>query len=235
MNKAIIANKCKLIYIYILFKIITINLCYNNYYLFLFKRLFSKITDNTKISKYSKQYKQEYKLTKKEEDAIIGIILAYGSLEKYKPSFNTRLSRDHTFPKQELYVLAIRTIFATLIAKEPVIITRKADLRTRKFYKYMFLRTLSFSCLNKYYDLFYKNKIKVVPDKTKDLLTTIGLAHLLAKQGDGYLHNGTALICSESFTLVRIRGSTITFINCFGLYVWYKSCFKQTYIKFWFG
>ena len=27
----------------------------------------------------------------------------------------------------------------------------------------MYFRTLSFSCLNKYHDLFYKNKTKVVP------------------------------------------------------------------------
>ena len=37
-----------------------------------------------------------------------------------------------------------------------------------------------------------------MPFKIQDLLTPIGLAHWL--MGDGYLHNGIILICSESFT-----------------------------------
>lgn len=39
---------------------------------------------------------------------------------------------------------------------------------------------------------------KIVPLNIQDLLTPIGLAHLLL--GDGYFHNGVIFICSESFT-----------------------------------
>lgn len=116
-------------------------------------------------------------------------MLADGSLETGKPTFNTRLRIDHTYPKQEQYVLSIRTLFAPLIANEPVVIVRKADLRTGKVYKSIYIRTLSFHCLN---------KIKVVPLNIQDLLTPIGLAHLL--MGDGYFNNGVIIICSESFT-----------------------------------
>lgn len=184
------------VYWYILFDINTIN-SYNIIYLFsIIKRLYSNKTYKT--NKYSLQYKQGYKLTPKQKDAIIGIMLADGYLERGESTFNTRLRIDHTYPEQELYVLAIHTLFAPLIANEPVIIARKPDLRTGKVYKSVYVRTLRFSCLNKYHDLFYKDRIKVVPLNIKDLLTPIGLAHLL--MGDGYLHNGVTLICSENFT-----------------------------------
>lgn len=93
---------------------------------------------------------------------------------------------------------SIRTLFAPLINNEPVIIVRKADSRTGKVYKSIYVRTLRFACLNKYHDLFYKDKNKIVPLNIQDLLTPIGLAHLL--MGDGYFHNGVIFICSESFT-----------------------------------
>ena len=181
-----------------LFDISTSYLYYLTYLLSILKGLYSNKTHYTKISLFSKQYKQQYLLTQEQRDAIIGIMLADGSLERGKPTFNTRLRIDHTYPKQEQYLLSIRTLFAPLIANEPVVIVRKADLRTGKVYKSIYIRTLSFHCLNKYHDLFYKNKIKVVPLNIQDLLTPIGLAHLL--MGDGYFNNGVIIICSESFT-----------------------------------
>jgi hypothetical protein len=60
---------------------------------------------------------------------------------------------------------------------KPVIIERKPDSRTGKVYKSIYFRTGYFPCLNKYHDLFYKNKTKVVPLNIKDLLTPRALAH----------------------------------------------------------
>ena len=181
-------------------------LCINSYcFNYITNQLWKKVKGfyssnlySTEIKKIPKQYKQEYELTQEQRDSIIGIMLADGFLDRGKPTYNTRLRIDHTYPEQKSYVLSLRTLFAPLIASEPVIITRKADVRTGKIYKSIYVRTLRFVCLNKYYDLFYKDKIKVVPLNIEDLLTPIGLAHWL--MGDGYLHNGVILICSESFT-----------------------------------
>lgn len=139
-----------------------------------------------------------------------GIMLADGSLERGKPTYNTRLRIDHTYPEQKSYVLNIHALFASLIASEPVIVVRKADLRTGKVYKSINVRTLRFTCLNKYHDLFYKDKKKVVPLKIQDLLTSRGLAHLL--MGDGYFYNGVVLICSESFTKTRALDRCFIFL-----------------------
>jgi hypothetical protein len=129
-----------------------------------------------------------------------GGLSADGCLEKGKLTFNTRLRIDHTYPEQKAYVIHLHALFGSLIAMaEPVIITRKADPRTGKIYKSMYIRTLKFPCLNKYHDLFYKDKKKVVPSNIQDLLTPLGLAHLV--MGDGFFHsNGVVIISSESFS-----------------------------------
>jgi hypothetical protein len=145
---------------------------YLAYPLCVFKRLYSKIPDPW--SKFSNQYRKEYELTQEQREAIIGIMLADGFLERGKITHNTRLRIDHTYPEQESYVLSVHTLFISLIAMEPVIIIRKADPRTGKVYKSMYVRTLRFACLNKYHDLFYKDKKKVVPSNIQDLLTYRG-------------------------------------------------------------
>lgn len=141
-------------------------------------------------------------------------MLADGYLERGKPSYNTRLRIDHSYPEQESYVLGLRILFVSLIASEPVIIVRKADTRTGKVYKSISVRTLRFPCLNKYHDLFYKDKKKIVPLNIQDLLTPIGLAHSLAKQSGSRLlllkiersgSNQTSVRFSASFMHARKR------------------------------
>jgi hypothetical protein len=100
---------------------------------------------------------------------------------------------------------------------EPTINVRKADRRTGKVYKSMYIRTLRFPCLNKYL-IYFTRIIKVVPSNIQYLLTPPrGLAHLL--MGDGFFQDDQGVkICSESFT----KEEQELLITAF----WYKSCFK---------
>jgi len=201
-----------------LFNIYTFSSYCITYPLCIFKRPYSSNTYlglAQEVRKFSKQYKQEYELTQEQIDAIVGIILADGSLERGKPSHNTRLKIDHSYPEQESYVLGLRILFASLIASEPVIIVRKADGRTGKVYKSIYVRTLRFPCLNKYHDLFYKDKKKIVPLNIQDLLTPMGLAQLL--MGDGYFHNGVVLICSENYTKQEQELLIVALASKFGI------------------
>ena len=160
-----------------------------------FKRFYSDISKSSKISK---QYKKEYELTQEQKESLIGIMLADGFLEKGKPTYNTRLRIDHTYPEQKAYVFSLYSLFGQLIDMEPVIIERKADPRTGNIYKSIYVRTLRFPCLNEYHSLFYKDKKKVIPLNIQDLLTPRGLAHLI--MGDGFIYNGIIMLCTESFT-----------------------------------
>ena len=125
-------------------------------------------------------------------------MLADGFLEKGKPTYNTRLRIDHTYPYQKSYVFSLYTLFGDLIDMEPVIVFRKAHSRTGKIYKSVYIRTLKFPCLNEYHSLFYKEQKKVIPLNIQDLLTARGLAHLI--MGDGFLYQGIVMLCTESFT-----------------------------------
>lgn len=203
-------------------KFLNINTYYSDYITYpLFKQLYSSKTcfcfAQKEVRKFSKHYKQEYELTQEQKDAIVGIMLADGYLERGKPSYNTRLRIDHSYPEQESYVLGLRILFASLIASKPVIIVRKADTRTGKVYKSISVRTLRFPCLNKYHNIFYKDKKKIVPLNIQDLLTPIGLAQLL--MGDGYFegHNGVVLICSENFTKEEQELLIVALASKFGI------------------
>jgi hypothetical protein len=135
-----------------------------------FKRFYSKVP---------KGVKKEYELTEEQKEVLIGLMLADGSLERERPSFTTRLRVDHSYPEQEAYVLYLYNIFSLLIGTEPAIAERKLDSRTGKVYKSIHFKTLRFSCLNEYHELFYENKTKVVPQNIENLLTPRGVAHLI--------------------------------------------------------
>lgn len=94
-------------------------------------------------------------------------MLADGFLEREKPSFTARLKVDHAYPEQEGYVLSLYTLFSPLIGTKPAKTVRKPDPRTDKVYKSIHFKTLRFLCLNKFHDLFYENKTKVVPKNIK--------------------------------------------------------------------
>jgi len=49
--------------------------------------------------------------------------------------------------------------------------------QNRKIYKSIYFRTLTLPYLNKYHDIFYKNKVKILPENLDKLLTPIGLAY----------------------------------------------------------
>lgn len=159
------------------------------------KRLYSSTPE---VNKFSVKYKNKYELTQEQKEALIGIMLADGHLERSKPSHNSRFRVEHTYPEQESYVFSIKILFASLIKMEPTIIVRKADPRTGKVYKSIYIRTLMFPCLNFYHDLFYQGKIKIVPSNLQDLLTPRGLAHII--MGDGFIYNDVIWLCTESFT-----------------------------------
>jgi hypothetical protein len=72
---------------------------------------------------------------------------------------------------------SLYSIFKPLVAVDPVILIRKPDKRTGKVYKSIYFRTLAFPCLNEFYDLFYKDKVKTIPKNLYDLLTPVGLAY----------------------------------------------------------
>lgn len=139
------------------------------------------------------KYKTEYQLSLEQKEAIIGVILGDGHLERIKLSHNTRLRIDQSYPEKEKYLMHLYNLFEPMVNKLPTITTRKADKRTGKVYQSMNFKTLAMPVLNQYHDLFYKNKVKIIPRNLDQLLTARGLAFWIMDDGGISVYKQTIL------------------------------------------
>lgn len=89
-------------------------------------------------------------------------MLGDGHLIRAKSTHNTRLQIDQSYPEKEQYVISLFKLLEPLVTMFPTILTRK-DKRNGTVTQSIYFRTLSMPCLNYYHDLFYKNKIKILP------------------------------------------------------------------------
>lgn len=136
--------------------------------------------ENNVGRKLSKEYKESYKLTLEQKESLIGLILGDISIEKALRSRNARLRFDQSIIHEEYRVaLFLYNLFELLVNMSPKVQIRKPDSRTGKVYSSIRFATLAMPCLNYYYDLFYKDKIKRVPSNIGDLLTLSGCLRAL--------------------------------------------------------
>lgn len=66
----------------------------------------------------------------------------------------------------------------------------------------LYFRTRGLPCLNQLRSLFYKDKVKIVPEDIYNLLTPVALAHLI--MGDGSAKKHGLILCTDSYTLIDI-------------------------------
>jgi hypothetical protein len=84
---------------------------------------------------------------------------------------------EQSYPEKEEYLKSLLTLLEPLTAMTPTIFIRKPDKRTGIIYKSLYFSTLAMPCLNYYYDLFYKERVKIIPKNLDELLTARGLAY----------------------------------------------------------
>lgn len=156
-------------------------------------------TNSTNTLKFKNKYKEEYKLTKFQKEALIGLILGDGFLERTKSNHNTRLRIEQSYPEKEKYFNHLYLLFKPLVSMNPSILERKPDIRTGLIYKSLYFWTLRFPCLNEFYDIFYKNKVKIILNNLNKLLTPIGLAYWIVDDG-GKSSYGQTVLHTRSFS-----------------------------------
>ena len=105
------------------------------------------------------------------KDIIVG--LALGDLHIRKRNKNSSLSFKQGI-KNEPYILHLYTLFQEFCKMTPVVY--EARLKD-KVYHSIFFDTLTYEAFNYYHELFYKDKIKVVPFNIEELLTARSLAY----------------------------------------------------------
>ena len=78
--------------------------------------------------KYTIKYKKEYILSLEQKEALIGIILGDGFLERSKPNHNTRLRLEQSYPEKEKYLISLYRLFEPISTMSPTILTFRPGL-----------------------------------------------------------------------------------------------------------
>jgi hypothetical protein len=162
-----------------------------------------------KGSKYSKPRatspdKLAVSLTQVQKDVLVGTILGDASIERNKPTHNTRIRFEQTFPAHAHYLTTLYVHFLNLTGKCPIVTSRKADKRTGNIYSTISFKTLMFPCLNIFHDIFYKDGTKIVPLNIGELLSARALAYWIMDDG-GKGSYGETILHTRSFTLDEVQ------------------------------
>jgi hypothetical protein len=134
-------------------------------------------------------------LTSLNYSIIEGHLLSDGWLEKYSSNSNTSFRFKQSIDKS-LYVLTSYFYLSHYCSRIPYIL--KSNRKGKVLYALEF-STRYLSCLNELYLLFYKDKVKVIPNIIYDLLTPVALAHWI--MGDGAILNKGVVLCIDSCSL----------------------------------
>ena len=147
---------------------------------------------SVKDIKYSAKYKKDYVLTDIQKEALIGIILGDGFIERAKLSHSARIRIEQSYPEKSEYLKSLHELLAPLTTMEPTILTR-TNKKRGNITQSLYFRTLAMPCLNYYHELFYKDNIKMIPRNLEELLTARGLAYWIMDDGSKSVHNQTIL------------------------------------------
>lgn len=122
-------------------------------------------------------------------EALVGLMLGDGHLQRRSINGNTRFMFVQSSKEAKLeyfnHVFKLFQPFCT-VNTVPYLKTWK-DNKTHEFYSSISFATMSLPCFNTLHDLFYNNKIKIVPDNIFELITEVGLAYWI--MDDGSKHN----------------------------------------------
>ena len=103
------------------------------------------------------------------KEIIVGSLLGDADIEMGARAINGRLKITQS-TKYEEYFYMLYGIFSQFCSNPPKLNTY-LDKRTNKEYSSLYLRTKSLPLFIEYYNLFYLNGVKVLPNNISDLLT----------------------------------------------------------------
>ncbi len=110
---------------------------------------------------------------------------------------------EQSYPEKEGYIISLFSLLEPITTMTPVILSIK-DKRSSSLFKSLYFRTLAMPCLNYYHELFYKEKVKIVPRNLGKLLTARGLAYWIMDDGGKSVYNQT-ILHTRAFTLEEVK------------------------------
>lgn len=143
------------------------------------------------------EYKKTLKLSAKQKDVLVGLLLGDGHIELSLNRKSARLKVEYSVKNFD-YVEFLHKIFKSFVRMNPRIRTIKGF---GKNFDRVGFATLSLPEFLFYRNLFYKNKTKIVPKNIKKLLTNIGLAVWFMDDGSYKSKECKGkLLCTHNFT-----------------------------------
>lgn len=142
-------------------------------------------------------------VTNKEKAILIGILLGDGNIYKKENSNkNASFSTVHS-PKQKLYSIHIATVLIRLGARLYFSQHKTPDKRNNKYYQSYIVRFKSSKFFDNLYSIFYRNRIKIIPDYIYNYYTAESLAYQY--MDDGSKICGTYKIATNCFTISELQ------------------------------
>jgi hypothetical protein len=123
------------------------------------------------------------------EQKLIGCLLGDGWLEKKSMKSNTRFRYEQSIKHKARFYFTYK--YFALFCSSNAILRERLDKRTNKIYGTLHFSTRALPFFNPFYELFYVNNIKVIPNSIGSLLTEIGLAQWI--MDDGSFKSGLTL------------------------------------------
>ena len=121
-----------------------------------------------------KEYKTDLKLTKRQREILIGLLLGDGHLETQNGGRTYRLKVEQNIVRAD-YVNWLYQNFKKWILSGPQV-KEKFDGRTKKKTVNVYFNTMSHGAFRFYAQQFYQDKKKVVPKQIGRWLTPLSLA-----------------------------------------------------------
>ncbi len=147
--------------------------------------------------KLLEEYKKTLKLSAKQKEVLIGLLLGDGHIELSPNGKSARLKVEYSVKNSD-YVEFLYEIFKNLVRMKPR--TRTVKGFGKNFDRVGFT-TLSLPEFLKFRDLFYRGKTKIVPSNMAKLLTNIGLAIWFMDDGSYKSKECKGkLLCTHNFT-----------------------------------
>lgn len=160
------------------------------------------------------EYKKTLKLSAKQKDVLIGLLLGDGHIELSSNGKSARLKVEYSVKNSD-YVDFLYKIFKNLTRMNPR--TRTVKGFGKNFDRVGFA-TLSLPDFLHFRDLFYQDKTKIVPSNIEKLLTKIGLAVWFMDDGSYKSKECRGkLFCTHNFNSKEIDFLCQVLKNKFGL------------------
>jgi len=152
--------------------------------------------------KLLEEYKKTLVISVLQKEVLIGLLLGDGHIEISPNRKSARLKVEYS-AKHSDYVSFLYQIFQKVVRMEPK--ERRVEGFGKKFPRIGFT-TLSLPDFLYYRDLFYPNKIKIIPSNLSELLTEIGLAVWFMDDGSYKSRECKGkLLCTHSFSDFEVK------------------------------